>query len=115
METLLAGTLTSCQELLASGPSLVIAEKTDGTFRAKISLQALNIGVAQVDDDQPVENIGEFPVHIKREYLAADFQVLPKQDRKSFAIELEFRNGAGQLLGVTNQFVKCSNVPVLES
>ena len=51
-----------------------------------IRLQACGIGLAQVDQDQAVEDLGEVLIHVEGQEFAADLEVLAQQHRDALAV-----------------------------
>src|SRR5262249_6940451 len=87
------------------------AKKSSYSILSHVGLKAGGIGVAQIHQDQTVQNVGEVFVHIESEQLPAEFEVLAQQDRKTFAVALDFGDGSRHLFHV-EQIADGPHLPV---
>jgi hypothetical protein len=59
----------------------VILEEAAHSLFSHIRLQPCGIGLAQVDQDQAIEDVGEILIHVEGQEFAADLEVLALQGR----------------------------------
>jgi len=93
--------------------SVMAAKLRDG-FAAHVALQHGRLGFAQVDQHESVQYIREFAVDIEAEEFSADSSVLPQENGKSLAVELDIGNRLGEFVEITQGFADCSAVPLAE-
>jgi hypothetical protein len=92
----------------------VVAAKLRDGFAAHVALQHGRLGFAQVDQHQSVQYVREFAVDIEAQEFAADFSVLPQENGKSLAVELDIGNRLGEFVEITQGFAGCPAVPFAE-
>src|ERR1700742_2709887 len=78
----------------------VVLAECCGGLAAHVSGEDGSVSLAEIDHDQPIENVGEFAVHVEAKQLATDFRVLAKKDRQSFAVDFNVGDRLGELLEI---------------
>lgn len=92
-------------------------EATEGgeAFLAYVALQDARVGLAEIEDDEAVVDVGEFAVEIERDHFAAQFGILLDQDGYAFAVFFGVGDGLGEFVKVAYRVAKSSVVPAANS
>jgi hypothetical protein len=78
----------------------LVFEKLCGFGLSEISFEKPRLRFREVHDNQSVQGIRELRIEIESEQLAAQLEILPKQDRNTGARWFQIRDAIGKILEI---------------
>ena len=70
-----------------------------------IAFEDIGIGLAQINHDETIENVGKLPVHVEAEQLSANFGILPQKNRKTFAVGFDIGDRFGKFIEIAERAI----------
>src|SRR5579863_4258281 len=95
---------------LLSGNTVQLAEFCCGCA-PHITIQDRRLGFPQVYNDQSVERVRETAVQAEPEQAAADFGILPQQDREAFPVRLHVSDRLRKIIEIAEGAAPGAAVP----
>src|SRR5689334_15173008 len=86
--------------------SFLKLEKTPRFALSQIPLQELRIGLRQIHENEPVERVCEFRIHVESEQLASQFQILAEKDRDGRLLLFDVADQFRQIVDVKTRVWK---------
>ena len=100
--------------LLAGLIHLVEASEGGIAFLAHVALENSRCRLAQIDDDEPIDDVGKFSVEIEAHQFAAEFCVLADENRKPFAVLFDIGDGLREFVEIVQRVAERPSIPAPE-